>query len=134
MKLLLGEIRPMMEALNVVMDKEIPAKTAYWLSKALKELGSEFEAMEKARQTLVNKYAKKDDEDQLIVEDNQYVMEDMAAFNAEFIELAEQEIEIKYKPISVDQLGDIQIKGTDLFKLGKLIKDDEEEENEPYVV
>ena len=124
----------MMEALNVVMDKEIPAKTAYWLSKALKELGSEFEAMEKARQTLVNKYAKKDDEDQLIVEDNQYVMEDMAAFNAEFIELAEQEIEIKYKPISVDQLGDIQIKGTDLFKLGKLIKDDEEEENEPYVV
>lgn len=124
MKLQLGELRPIMDALPAVLDKEIPAKTAYWLARAFKQIGPEFEPFEKARQKLVEKHAKRDKKGKLIVKDNIHPMKDMEAFNKEYTELAGQEIEIKYEPITVEQLGDAKIKGNDILMLGRLIKEE----------
>lgn len=136
MKLKLGELRPIMEALPAVLDKEIPAKTAYWLARAFKQIQPEFEPFERARQKLVEKHGKRYERDrkdkkgqviekkgELIIKDNTYPMKDQELFNKEYNELAEQEIEIKYEPITVEQLGDAKIKGTDILKLGRLIKE-----------
>jgi len=123
-KLKLGELRPIMEALPAVLDKEIPVKTAYWLARAFKQIGSEFEPFEKARQKLVEKHAKRDKKGKLIVKGNTYVMKSMEAFNKEYAELAEQKIEIKYEPITIEQLDEAKIKGTDILKLGRLIKEE----------
>jgi len=131
MILQLGEIRSMIEVLPVLMEEKLPVKTAYWLARALQELSRKFEPFETARKNLVNKYAEKDEAGELIVDGDTYVIDDMEAFQAEFATLAEQEVEIKYNPLTLDQLGDIQVKGTDIFKLGRLITDNEELDVEP---
>lgn len=124
MKLYLGELRQMIDALPIFMEKELPVKTSYWLQKTLKQLMVEYEPFEATRQTLVKKHAKRGENGQLLIEGTQYVLEDMDAFNEEYNEIAGQEIEIASEPIPIDAFGDIQIKGSDLAKLGALIKDE----------
>ncbi len=124
----LRELKSMAEALDAVLVEKLPVKTSWWLARALKDIASEFETMEKARQGLINKHAKKDEDGNMVIKNDQYVMEDTDAFQAEFAELAAQEVEIKYNPISIEQFGDINIKGVDILKLGRLIKDEEEVE------
>jgi len=130
MILQLKEITPMLMALSGILEKELPAKTAYWLARAQKGLVSEFEPFEAARKKLVNRYAKKDETGEAIVDGDHFVVEDMDALNAEFAELSDQEVEIKYNPISIEQLGDINIKPVDVLRLGRLIKDEDDEEED----
>ena len=127
MILQLGEIRTMIDALPILMAEKLPIKVSYWLKRALVDLSKEFAPFEESRQDLIKKYAEKDEAGELIVEDGQYVIPDMEAFNREYAELAEQEIEIKYEPLGIDQFEDAKISGVDLMKLGRLIKDEEEE-------
>jgi len=120
----------MLMALSEMLEKELPAKTAYWLARAQKGLVSEFEPFEAARKKLVNRYAKKDETGEAIVDGDHFVVEDMDALNAESEELSDQEVEIKYNPISIEQLGDINIKPVDVLRLGRLIKDEDDEEED----
>ena len=108
MKLQLGELRSLMDGLPAVLQKDLPIKTAYWLGRAFKEIAREFEPFEEARKKLVEKYVKKytkDEKDKngkvthkkgdFIVDGNRYVLTDEEAFQKEFTDLANQEVEIK---------------------------------------
>lgn len=127
-----------------VLGEKLPVKTAYWLARALTQLRVEFEPFERARQKLVEVHARKYTKDQkdkkgnltakkgeLVREGNIYLMKDMEAFNKEFNELAEQEIEIKCEPIPIENFivkdkdgKEINLlKGKDLLNLGRLIKE-----------
>jgi len=134
MKISLNEVRGMQEGLDVILAKEIPIKPAYWLARFLDKIRSEMEAMEKARMKLVEKLAKKDkdgkpvfkkDKDGKQVEPSQYDFtdENMAKFQAEFDELGKEEFDVDFKPIKLDQLGDINLKPIVLVQLGKLIEE-----------
>ena len=128
MKLQLGEIRPMIDVLPEVMDAEgLPTKTGYWFGRALVDLAKEHAPYEEARRKIVLEHAAKDDDGELITkpqgDDMVYVFDDMEAFNAALNEIANEEIEIKYEPVTIDQLGDAVIKGSVLLKLGRLIKE-----------
>ena len=92
------------------------------------------DAMEKARIKLVEKLAKKDkdgkplmkkDKDGKQLDPPQYDLtgENMEKFQKEFAELNEEEIEIDFKPIKLEQLGDINLKPIVLVQLGKLIEE-----------
>ena len=137
MKLTLGELRPLMDTLPLVIDaKGLPFKTAYWLGRALDQITSAFTPFEKARQLLVNKYATKDENGELILkpDSNEYVIDDPDALQEEWVELASEEIEIKYEPLALDAFGDkLEIEGTDdlptfaiIMRLGRLIKEENE--------
>ena len=124
MKISLNEVRGMQAGLDVILAKEIPIKPAYWLARFLDKIRAEMEAMEKARMKLVEKLAKKD-KDGKQIEPSQYDFtdENMAKFQAEFDELGKEEFEIDFKPIKLDQLGDINLKPIVLVQLGKLIEE-----------
>lgn len=135
MKLKLGELRPMMDVLPEVIDREgLPSRATWWLGRALGDIQREFEPFEKARQNLIKKYATTDEEGEFITKQQGdltvHVFEDQPAFEKEVSELSDEEIEIKYKPLSVDQLGTAQIKGTEFLKLGRLITEPSEEADE----
>jgi len=49
--------------------------------------------------------------------------ENMEKFGKEFAELNEEKIEIDFKPIKLEQLGDINLKPIVLVQLGKLIEE-----------
>jgi len=122
MKLTLGEALTMIEALPALIEKEIEFKEAYWLGRAVDQLQSELNAFNKARFKLIEKYGKKDRAGKLIEKDNRYDIVDKEAFQKDFDEIAEQEIEIKYNPISADKFKDIKIAPKVLLGLGRLIE------------
>jgi len=134
MKVTLNEVRQMQPGLDVILAKELPVKTAYWLARFLDKIRSEMDAMEKARMKLVEKYVEKDKDGKLLFKKDkdgkqfdppQYDLTDdnMEKFNKEFAELSEEEIEIDFKPIKLEQLGDINLKPIVLVQLGKLIEE-----------
>ncbi len=128
MKLKLGELRPIMDTLPVVLKKDLPGgKTSYWLARAFVDLQKEFKVLEETRKKLIDdKHGKrytKDKKDKggkviekkgdlvlLIPKDEKgnqigqgtYVMKDMEKFNKDYAEVAEQEVEIKYEPRPID--------------------------------
>jgi len=125
-----GEINSIEEGLNEILNKELPAKPAYWLARFLISLNNEFNASEKARLNLISKYAKKDKngnpltlmrKDKNGKDSNEYDMADMKAFQKEFMQLNEEEFEIDFKPIKLEMLGDIKLKPITLARLGKII-------------
>lgn len=121
MKVTLGEALTMVQFLPKLLDKEIEFKQAYWLGRATDQLQNELRAFEKARFKLIEKYGKKDKDGELIEKDGKYNITDTDAFQKDFDEIANIEIEIKYEPISVDKFEGTKISAEVLLGLGKLI-------------
>lgn len=158
MKLKLGELRSIIEILPVVLKKDLPGgKTSYWLARALVDITKEFGVLEETRKKLIeDKHGKrytKDKKDSkgkliekkgelamLIPEDKDgnaigpgtYIMKDMAAFEKDFTEIAEQDIEIKYEPRPIDDFivkdkdgkETCVLTGLEILGLGRLIKEE----------
>ena len=129
MKIKTGDLRNIGSGLMEILKIELPVKPSYWLARIANKIGSEQKAFETTRMNLVKKHAKKDKKgNPLVIKDkdgkptNNYDVPDIEAFNKEFNELTEQEIEINIDPIKLDALGDIKIKPVILAKLGKIIE------------
>ena len=137
-------------------------KTSYWLARAAVDINKEFQVFEDTRKKMIEgkygtKYTKdkkvdgkivekkgelimevRKDEDGKEVKDKQgnvistYVLTDQAAFNKEFMELAEMEVSIKYEPRPIDDfiVKDSEGKeknvltGIEILGLGRLIKEE----------
>ncbi len=158
MKLKLGELRSISETLPGVLRKDLPGgKTSYWLARALVDVAKEFKVFEDTRRKLIeDKHGKrytKDKKDSkgkiiekkgdmvlLIPKDKDgkvmgpgiYVMKDMEAFNKDFQELGDMEVEIKYEPRPIEDFivtgkdgkESCVLTGVEILGLGRLIKDE----------
>lgn len=124
----------MTEGLDVILKTELPSKPAYWLARFTDKIQSEMKAMDSVRVKLVEKYAKKDkdgkpvfkkDKDGKELDPQQYDLskKNMEIFNKEFADLGKEEFEIDFKPIKLEQLGDIKLKPIVLVQLGKVIEE-----------
>lgn len=140
MKLTLGEVRSMAPGLNAILGKELPAKPSYWLARFMDKVSSEMRAIEKARMSLVRKYAKKGEKGQLLfIKDKEgkdtnqidFAKGDFEKFQKEFAKFLEGKVEIKFKPIKLKDLDmevcpkcgkkKLTIKPIILLQLGKII-------------
>ena len=152
MKLQLGELRGIIETLPKIIQKKLPVKTSYWLQRAFVDITKEFKIFEDARKKLIEdthgKRYEKDKKDKagkiiekkgelVLIEDKEtkasiYMMKDMKAFNDDYTKLAEEGIEIKFEPISIENFivrdndgKEINgIEGSILLGLGRLIKEE----------
>ena len=144
MKLTLGDARGIMAGLPEVMKEKLPMKTSYWFARTIRELSDHMQDMEEVRKKLVEKYAAKDKKGNFIEKNGQYDIKDIKGFNKEFQPILDQEVEIKYDGITLEELEKITgeqecpeckkkipsqviFKGIDIFNLGKLIVDPPEE-------
>jgi len=132
MKFTLNGIMGMNEGLNVILAKELPVKSAYWLARFLDKVSSETKAIEKTRILLAEQYAKKDKDGKLVFKKDKdgkelqpqqydFTKKNLEIFNNEFAELGKEEFDIDFKPIKLEQLGDIKLKPIVLVQLGKII-------------
>jgi len=152
-KLTLGDGQGITQGLPEVMKSKLPVKMAYWFARTLRELGEHMQDMEKAREKLVDEHAKKytkdkKDKDGRLIEEkgkpvtikNRYQFKDQKKFEKAFKELADQEIEIKYDGVTLEELeklvgeqecpeckkkipSEVIFRGMDIFNLGKLVLD-----------
>ena len=122
----LGELREIVEGLNEVLNKELPIKPAYWLGKLAKKIQKEFAELEENRMKLVQKYARKGENGQPLVENNKFLFADQGSFDLQYKELIETDIEIDFIPIALDKLGDVKLSPIAMIGLEKFLAVDDE--------
>ncbi|MFH1616468.1 MAG: hypothetical protein ABIG61_15445 [Planctomycetota bacterium] len=126
MKIKLGDLKVAMEGFQVLAEKDLPVKIAYWVGKTINKIGSEFRDLEEGRQKLCVKHCKKDEAKNPVLKTDEagkqtYDIPNMEAFNVELMELYNMEVEINFNPISLDQIADVTIDSITMMKLDKFI-------------
>lgn len=84
-------------------DKRLPVKISYAIHKNAAAIEPSLKAYDETRKSLVEQYAKKDEDGKPIIEDNKYTIEDIAAFNEDMAELLNEETEVEVQKVSVDE-------------------------------
>lgn len=122
--------RQMLEAvdgLNELSELALPVKTAFKLSKITRNLHGILEAYNATLKQLQEKHAERDENGQQVVyqdgEITRIQLKDVKVFNQEYEELMDQESVIEITPLSIDELGDIELKSSTLFKTSWLFLD-----------
>ena len=86
--------------------KQLPIKVSYAIAKNISKIEKELEIYNKERQKLIEKYCLKDEEGNLIDENNQFKIADgnLEAWNKDMNELLDIEIDINIHKFSKDDL------------------------------
>jgi hypothetical protein len=121
------ELEYILPSLKTILDKELPIKTSYLLTKLSKQINEEYKFFNDKRMELINKYAKRDDsgkvitnnENRSILIQEEYIEECQIKIN----ELYDIEMDIEFESLSISIFGDISISPKDLLNLDKFLKD-----------
>jgi len=119
MKITLRKILAAKDALQRLIDKEINIKLAFKLAKIIKEINGEFSLFEERRVSLIKKYSDKPDKDGSV----KVKPENIQAFAKELNELEEIEVDLNFKPMKLDEFGNIEMATKDLIALEDFIKE-----------
>ena len=85
---------------SAITAKKLPVKLAYGISVNLKSIESALVAYNKQREELIEKYVKKDDDGNPLVENNYYVFEDKTGWDESIAELLEAEAEVSITQVA----------------------------------
>jgi hypothetical protein len=117
MKTTLANVINSQEAINRLLARPLPAKTAYKLNKIVRKLMPEFDDFNKIRNDLIKKYGEPTGEG-----DNfQVIKENMPLYTSELDEVVKEEVEINCNPLTLDDLATCQITGQDMLALDYMI-------------
>ena len=118
MKLKNRDVLPLFETINIMdaMFPELPAKVTYANGRNISALSSVYEAVNKARQKLVEKYGIKDEKSPVgykLEEDKRTLAfkndEDRKKFEDDFKPILDEEVNIDLYLISIEAFGDMKI-------------------------
>ena len=87
-----------------VASKKLPVKLGYALSVNLAAVEPAFKAYNDQRTKLVEECAKKDENGKPLIEDNNYIFEDISKWNESILELLEAEADVNVSTVSLDIL------------------------------
>lgn len=127
-QLLLRDIINSSDGLTGLSQRHLKAKTAYIVGKILKTVDTELSNFEQARMDLIRKYGLKDDNGELIEDENHNLHiapENLQIFNTELTELMNTPVEIMANKISINDLGDIEFTPVEMAQLESFIEFDE---------
>lgn len=120
-QLLMGE-----KSLGVLASAKMPIGTAYRINKIIKQAAEEFQETEKIRREIVNKYGKKDENGELIVDKSNNMVEiedeNRAAFNKEVALLFAEVCEFSGEPIDVELLENISMSSQEISAIEPFLK------------
>lgn len=122
----LNKIEPLYTTLSSLNEKEMPFSLSYKFTKILDKIETDYQYFIKKMREIINKYAEKDENGELVIKDNNIQIK------KDFITLAEKEleelnnIEVSLPEITftLDELKTLNIKPADLRALLPFIKDE----------
>ncbi len=133
MKIKLFELSNILNSLNNISEISIPISLSYRLSKLCKKLIEEMKQYQESKNKLIKEYAEKDENDNIIInkkDDTINIKKDkLDMFQKEMEELNNIELEIDFKPIRIEEFGDINISPKDLMNIEMFIESDKESDN-----
>ena len=113
------------ETLKNLSQKPLKARTAYAVGKILKSVDVEISSFNDARMDLIRKYSEKDENGEVITDENNNVHiepEHLKDFNKELQDLLDAPVELVVNKINVDELGDVEFTPVEISLLEKFIE------------
>lgn len=103
------KLRDIVQDIEFYLDfskRTMGAKTAYKFSKILKQVIEEYNSYNTVKQSLFQRYANKDENNQIIYKDNNVSMNDenYTAYLKELEDLLETPVEINFIPLNLEEL------------------------------
>lgn len=86
-------------------DKRLPVKIAFAIHKNARVFEPAMKAYSETRKTLIEQYAKKDEEGNPIIENDEYTIIGVEQFNADMEELLTEEIEVEVHKVHADEFA-----------------------------
>ena len=132
-KMSLGEVSAKLKALQKVSEIRMPMAASYKLSKIIKAMVEEVQDYEQQRMKLIDRYALKDKEGELVLVKNEVQFaskEKKREFYKEFDELCAVKVEIKALSIKISDFGSTELSANDFLLLDGFLKEDSEESDE----
>ena len=127
-KIKLGGLVNSIDVLQRLAKMDFKAKMAWQISKLLTAAEKEIQEFNQTRMNLVTKYGAKDENGELITDENgncTIPAEVNAQFATEISELLNAEVELNVNPISIDDLGNADFTPSDMTILEQFFKEEE---------
>ena len=105
------------ETLQKLAQKDFKAKLAWSIARLLKSAEAEIQSFNDTRMNLIRKYGQKDENDELITDENgncKIEQESINEFTNELNELVNTEVEINANKIDINLLEDIDFTPSDM--------------------
>lgn len=101
------ELQPVHAALSALMSIKLPVKAAYRVNKAIRQIGGAAKQVFKQQQVLfMEKGTLSEDGKQYLAPTEE---PDKAEFEAAYLKIMKADVEILFHPLSIADLGDVQI-------------------------
>lgn len=117
------------ETLQKLSQKDFKAKLAWSIARLLKAAEAEIQSFNDTRMNLIKKYGEKDENGELITDENgncKINPDDTAEFSKELNDLIETTVEINANKIKMDLLEDLDFTPSDMAVLEPFVEFDEE--------
>lgn len=120
------EIIENINALRGLSQKQLPIKVSYFVAKNISKIENELKVYEKERQKLLDKYAEKDDNGNMVLEGNNIKIEDTDNWNKDIQELLDIEVDVKIHKLKRDDLlnANIDITPNELISIDYMIDEE----------
>jgi len=119
MNVKLADIFMSKDALQKLLQSDLPVKTAFRISRIAKKINDVFNDIEEQRIKLVNKLGEvQEGSDEIKVPPDK-----LKEFHAELSSLLEEEIELDIEKIKLSELGDIKLRPVEIASLEYLIEE-----------
>ena len=125
-KIKLNDVVNATDAFNNIMQQSIKGSSAFKVARLARELDKEMETFNSERQKIIQKYGKKDENGQLILNDNNQVSfdpEDIDTINNELNSLLETELEINADKIPATALEEFKITPKEMIGIEKFFEE-----------
>ena len=117
------EILDIISSLNVLATKELKLSSAYVVAKNIKALSVIEELINNKRKSIINMYAEKDENGNIVSNENGIRITDMNRFNDEINTLLSEELEIELTKIKMSDIENITISPADVYRLMDIIEE-----------
>lgn len=119
-KVTIADLLNSTETLQKLSQKDFKAKLAWSIARLLKSAEAEIQSFNETRMNLIKKYGEKDENGELITDDNgncKIPNANMVEFNEELKDMLDAEVEINANKLSIDLLEDIEFTPSDMAVL-----------------
>lgn len=117
------------DSLRTLSQKPLKARCAYAVSKILKAAESEMTSFNETRMDLIRKYSQKDENGELVTDENgnaHVLPENIEVFTKELNEVLDTEIDISANKVRIDDLEDVKFTPSEMVQLDAFIEFGEE--------
>ena len=116
------------DTLREVVQRPLKARTAFNVAKLIRSIDAEYELYNAERDKLIRKYGNKDENGELIVDENgrcRVADEDIPKFNEEIQELLNNEVTINAPKLYISELGEETFTPMQMLSIEKFLESEE---------